>query len=404
MSENVLTRNVLLISFSAFFADAGYQGITALFALLLILNYHEPVYVYGIITALAFGVGSFFAYLGGKAGDRFDRKKVSILGNTFIPLMALSGLFVNIWLAGLFFVLGWWARYFRSPARRALLVDVSDPKSRSKIFGFLHALDIAGGLISTLLAILFVIMLHFPIYIAILILGIPLIVSTSLLFFIRYDKDYVPRKPETTGPGKKESLFRNNGLLIAVLAATTFYGFSFYNAGYPVISAAIAHNQYTLGLLAYAVYLAASAVSGYLFGALRLRPVSALWSLGYLPSAVASLLIAATIFFHSPVLLFYIFVGLLGVGMGTVETYEPTATSTLVDKKLLSTGMGYLSVSRSLGLFVSNLVMGIIFTFSQPGAYTYAFAASLIATVILAFANARSRRALKSKNNRAETL
>ncbi len=394
--KRLFSRDVLLISFSAFFADLGYQGVTALFPLFLILRHHAPVYVYGIITAIAFGVGSFFAFIGGRAGDRYDRKTIAILGNLFIPLMSLSGLFGSVWLCGLLFVLGWWARYFRTPARRALLVEVSPPGLRSKAFGFLHALDIGGGILSALLALFFVSYLHLPIGMVILFSAIPLFISSLLLFFIRRGELYpiedaaarVSSAEQTAARSKKRVLFK------ALLVSATFYGFSFYNAGYPVLTAATSQNAgYAPGLIAYLVYMGISAVSGYALGSRRFRSVHALWKLGYLPSAIASLLIGANIALHLPGYSFYIFVAGLGLGMGAVETFEPTAVSSLVQARSLSGGMGWLSVSRSIGQFISNLVMGIIFSFSQSLAYGYAFVASLVATAVLASAERKTDKA-----------
>ncbi len=390
------SRDVLLISFSAFFADLGYQGVTALFPLFLVLRHHAPVYVYGIVTAVAFGVGSFFAFIGGKAGDRFDRKTVAILGNLFIPLMSLSGLFGSVWLCGVLFVLGWWARYFRTPARRALLVEAAPSDLRSKAFGFLHALDIGGGLLSALFALLFISYLRMPIGRVILFSAIPLFISSALLFFIKRTELY----PVEDAPANQSSAeqtaarSRKRTLFSALLISATFYGFSFYNAGYPVLTAATAQNAgYAPGLIAYLVYMGISAVSGYALGSRRFRSIHALWKLGYLPSAIASLLIGANIALHLPGLSFYIFVAGLGLGMGAVETFEPTAVSSLVQSRSLSGGMGWLSVSRSLGQFISNLVMGIIFSFSQSLAYGYAFIASLAATAVLASAERRANKA-----------
>ncbi len=388
--KQLFSRDVLLISFSAFFADLGYQGVTALFPLFIVLQLHEPAYIYGVITAISFGVGSFFAFLGGRAGDKYDRKAVAIWGNIFIPLMSLSGLFGNVWLCGLLFILGWWARYFRTPARRALLVDVSPSDSRSKVFGFLHALDIGGGIFSALFALYFVLFLHLPVGIIILLSAVPLFISSMLLFFIKRDKLY-PIEQSSQGKSQLEKtaeMSRKRTLFTVLLIAATFYGFSFYNAGFPVLSAAISHKSgYVLGLIAYIIYLGISAVSGYVFGARKLRPIRALWALGYLPSAFASFLIGVSIFFHLSYFAFYIFVAGLGLGMGAVETFEPTTTSFLVQSGNLSRGMGWLSVSRSLGQFISNLVMGIIFSSSQPLAYMYAFATSMVAAIVLAFAD-----------------
>lgn len=386
-----LSRDVLLISFSAFFADLGYQGVTALFPLFLVIELRQPVYLYGLITALSFGAGSLFAYLGGQAGDKYDRKKISILGNIFIPAMAFCGLTHNILLSALLFILGWWARYFRTPARRALLVDVSPHKFRARVFGFLHMLDIAGGMLSAFTALFFV-WLGIPIGTIILFSLLPLLFSSLLLFFIKRDKLYTD---EDTEDSLREEELRmrtekmNKAIFTAMLVAATFYGFSFYNLGFPILTAAYSGVHLTagfeLGILTYAIYLGFSAFSGYLLSAVKMKPLRTLWSLGYFPSALASLLIGLTVLFHLQNIAFYLFVAILGAGMGAVETFEPTLTSTLIASPALSSGMGWLSVSRSIGQFLSNLIMGILFSFSQSIAYFYAFLASFIATLILLF-------------------
>lgn len=388
----------MLISFSAFFADLGYQGVTTLFPLLLIIELHQPVYLYGLVTALSFGAGSFFAYIGGRAGDKYDKKKIVILGNMFVPLMAFSGLTHNIVLCSLFFILGWWARYFRTPARRALLVNVSPQMFRARVFGFLHMLDIAGGMLSAFLALYFV-FLQIPIGTIILFALFPLLVSSILLFFIRRSKLYIDENAEDTikNAGQKTNVQKiNYRIFIALLIAATFYGFSFYNLGFPILTAAIAKAHVTtgfeLGILTYAIYLGVSAFSGYLLSAVKIKPLRSLWSLGYLPSALASLLIGLSVLFHLSNLAFYLFVAVLGVGMGAVETFEPTLASALVGSSTLSRGMGWLSVSRSIGQFLSNLIMGILFSFGQSIAYFYASFASLIATVILLVTDAARTR------------
>ncbi len=58
-----MTGDGLLLCLPAFFADLGYQGVAALFPLYVVFELHEPVYWYGIITAVAFGAGSFFSTL-----------------------------------------------------------------------------------------------------------------------------------------------------------------------------------------------------------------------------------------------------------------------------------------------------------------------------------------------------
>ncbi|HVX83431.1 MAG TPA: MFS transporter [Phycisphaerae bacterium] len=389
-----LSGDAWLLNFSAFFADLGYQGVTALFPLWVVLELHRAVYWYGLITGIAFGVGALFAYVGGRVGDRFDKKYVSIAGNSLLPLMALSGLTHHLWASGLLFVLGWWARYFRTPPRRALLVHVTAEEARAQAFGMLHALDIAGGMLSALLAMLFL-WLRVPMGRIILYAAVPLVISTVLLLFVKRTKLYTQATPLKEVPAEVRDAKSDRRLFMAMLFAATLYGFSFYNLGFPILTAANGHanrGAYEMGVLAYVLYLGVSAVSGYVLAVIRNRPLRSLWLLGYLPSALASGLIGLSVALHMPMVTFYGAVIVLGLGMGAVETFEPTLTSSLVGGARLSRGMGLLSVSRSLGQFLSNVAMGLLFALSESVPYFYAFAAAMAATLILGVADVRHRR------------
>jgi MFS family permease len=385
-----MTGDALLLCFSAFFADLGYQGVSALFPLYIVFALHEPVYWYGIITGIAFGAGSFFAYIGGLAGDCFDKKYVAIAGNILIPLMAFSGLAGSLWLSATLFILGWWSRYFRTPARRALIVHVTPKEQRGYAFGVLHALDIGGGMLSALFALLFL-ALHVPVSSIILYATLPLIISTILLFFVRRITLYPEETPlQERGVGGDPKADRT--LFIFLLVAATLYGFSFYNLGFPILTAtggSATTSGYELGVLAFVIYLGISAVSGYVLGGMKRSPLHSLWLIGYLPSALGSGLIALSVVFHMNELAFYLFIAVLGLGMGAVETYEPTLVSSLASSASLSRGMGFLSVSRSIGQFLSNLIMGILFSVSGFVPYAYAFASALLATGVLGAADVR---------------
>lgn len=376
-----LSRDAYLLCFSAFFADLGYQGVVALFPLRIVFELHAPIFAYGVVTAVAFGGGSLLAYLGGLAGDRFDRKWVAIAGNVFIPLMAFSEIVHSLWAAAALFILGWWARYFRSPPRRALLVAVTRPQERGMAFGFLHALDIGGGMLSALAALLFLWM-RIPISTITLFAIAPLLVSTGLLLFVRRTEVYLEETPRVVEGARDPG---GRALLIALLAAATLYGFSFYNLGFPILTATGAHatrTGYEFGVLAYVTYLGASSVSGYALGAGRSSAVQSLWLFGYLPSAVGSGLIGLTERLHMPEAAFYVSLAVLGMGMGGVETFEPTLVSSVVEHTRLSRGMGFLTVSRSIGQFLSNLIMGFLFSMSGSAPYFYASASAWLAALV----------------------
>ncbi len=383
-----LGRDAYLLCFSAFFADLGYQGVAALFPLLLVMHLHATLVAYGLATAVAFGGGALFAYLGGLAGDRFDKKRIAIIGNSLIPLMALAGVARSPAVAATLFALGWWARYFRSPARRAMLVEVTPPDTRALAFGTLHALDIAGGMLSALAVLLFL-ATGVPLGTILLLTVAPLAVSTALLSFVRRETVYVAATPRD-GAGRADR--GNRALLTALLAAATLYGFSFYNLGFPILTAAggrATRPGFEAGVFAYLVYLGVSALSGYVLGRRRGGAARPLWSLGYLPSALGSCSIGLCALWRAPEPALYLAVGLLGFGMGAVETFEPTLVSSLVEHRRLTRGMGFLSVSRSLGQFLSNLAMGALFTVGPAVPYFYAFASAAMATIVLGVATRR---------------
>jgi len=390
-----LSRDAYLLCFSAFFADLGYQGVAALFPLHIVFRLHAPVFAYGIVTAVAFGGGSFFSYIGGLIGDRLDRKAVAIAGNAFIPLMAFSGIVHGLWPAAALFILGWWARYFRTPARRALLVNVTRPEERGFAFGFLHALDIGGGMLSALGALL---LLYAGSAIGTIMLYavVPLVVSTVLLFFVQRTELHPAPTPRTAASEREPG---ERALLVALLLSATLYGFSFYNLGFPILSATGGQANragYEYGVLAFLIYLGVSAVSGYTLGAGRPSMVRSVWLFGYLPSAVGSGLIGLSELLHLHAAAFYLSVAILGFGMGGVETFEPTLISSIVGQTRLARGMGFLVVSRSIGQFVSNLIMGLLFSMSRSLPYFYASASALLATVI--FGGVASGRVFRSRS------
>lgn len=389
-----LTREMMLISLSAFFADMGYQAVTAVFPLLIVIELKEPAYVYGLLLALSYGVGSLFSLFGGRLGDRYSKKTLSLTGNLLIPLMSISALFPNVELIGALFVLGWWARYFRTPARRAWLVEVSNPDYRSKIFGFLHALDVGGGMIAVFYSIILV-LLNVPFREIIILTVIPLLISSISLALagtkknerflaVQSAQEETKDKSDPQDENTSQLNKRNNFVFRMILISATFFGFSNYALGFPIVTVAESQGSAVLGILTFGIYLGVSALAGYSLGSLRSkRPFRTLWSLGYMLAAISSLVIGTSFALHYSLGIYYLGAAGLGFATGSVETFEPVLTSTLVKSSKLSTGMGWLSTSRALGLFVSNIAMGILFAFSEFDSYLYAALAAFVAAVIL---------------------
>ncbi|MDE1768030.1 MAG: MFS transporter [Candidatus Micrarchaeota archaeon] len=377
-----MNREVLLISFSAFFADLGYQTVIALFPILLVLVLGASPSTYGIATALAFGVGSVFGYIGGILGDRFSYKKIAILGNLFVPLLSLVGLAVSPTVAIVLFASGWWARNFRSPPRRSMLVLASTQKDRGKAFGFLHALDIGGGMLSIL--ILAVVLLSGISYrTAILITALPILFSTVLLLFARDPShEHIVRR-STSGSGIVNGNAARSAYL-GILVATLLYGFSYYSLGFPILTIAEKSSSIA-GIGSYAVYLGVSAVAGYYIGSRKLNKIKVLGTMGYILSGIGTLGLGFAYILGQGTAVFYLMVAVIGLSLGVIETLEPTIVSLIKVRGKVGSGMGALTASRSFGVFAANLIMGFLYMVNPFYSYTYAGLVSVAAGCIIMY-------------------
>ena len=384
-----INSNVLLISMSAFFADMGYQAILAGFPVFLVLVLHAPAYYLGIAYALAYGIGALFSTAGGILGDRLGRKRVAIIGNVFILILPFLSFAASAIQALSTFSAGWWARNFRSPPRRAMLSESTTKKERPRAFGLLHALDVGGGVIAVayLLILLYLKMSLQSIFIF---TAIPISISTVCLILVKSRKtNKAAKKSESKIKSKRISVKSRmrSDTLKGVLISTALFGFSSYSLGFPIITIASRAGSDLIGIFSYLVYLAFSAAAGYIIGqqARRLNIVKGLAFLGYLLAAIASAILAFYYIAAANVLLSYFAVALLGASLGAIETFEPTIISLITSKEEQGRKQGYLTSSRSIGLFTANIGMGILYTINPSYSYVYAAAVASAAVIILLY-------------------
>ena len=107
--------------------------------------------------------------------------------------------------------------------------------------------------------------------------------------------------------------------------------------------------------------------------------------LGYLLAAIASAVLAFYYISAANVLISYLAVALLGISLGAIETFEPTIISLITSKKEQGRKMGYLTSSRSIGLFTANIGMGILYAINPSYSYLYAAVVALAAVIMLLY-------------------
>ncbi|MCL4373611.1 MAG: MFS transporter [Candidatus Marsarchaeota archaeon] len=378
-----LTRDVLLISLSAFFADAGYQALIAGFPIFLVIYLKAPAYMLGIAMALAYGIGSLFAYAGGRLADRYGKKRIAILGNLLIPILSFTGFSSTPAEATALFSTGWWARNFRTPARRAMIGDISSRLDKGKVYGFLNALDVGGGIIAV--AYLSVgIYMGIALRLLFLVTIVPLLISSLCLALVRY-KGLAKNSSSSkiNEKAKSPAFAASKGKTYrSVLIATALFGLSFYSMSFPVLT--IAQQSTSLyGVASYALFLLLSAVFGYVSGAVVKKRVSGLALYGYMLAGIGSLVIGLSYYLGIGAIGSYLGVALMGIALGSIETLEPTIISLVKSKLHSGSGMGALTASRSIGLFFANLVLGALYTLGPLYAYSFAAFMAMLAGIVL---------------------
>lgn len=378
-SGSWLTPNLWKIAGSAFFADFGYQAVLAGFPLFLVLILRAPVWSYGVAMALSYGPGALAAYWGGRWGDRWDHQKLAILGNLLIPVLSLAGLAVLPWQAVALFVVGWLARNLRSPSRRVMVTRSVKAVYHNQAFGFLHALDVGGGMLSAL-GLLVLLAIHTPFRGIFLLTIVPLLLSTGLLAGVKPAQylELPAPKPQTAAERRSD-----NRTVRGVLVASALYGFSSYSMGFPILTVAEGTRDNLWGVLSYVIFLGVSALTGYVLGRRLQGSVKELAGFGYFAAAIGSAGLAVAYAVHASPFGYFLPVAVLGFALGSIETLEPTIIARHGAAASSGRRMGSLTMARSVGLFLANLVMGLLYHLTPVDAYAYATVVALAAVLVL---------------------
>jgi MFS family permease len=386
-------RDVWAISLSACFADLGYQSVLAGFPLFLVLALHQPVWEFGLASALSYGGGALFSYLGGRLGGRVGHRRLALAGNAGIPLLSLSALIASPAAAIGLLTGGWWARNLRTPSRRVMLVEaVPDEANRSSAFGFLHALDVGGGALAGLY-VLVAVLSHVEFRWVFLGTVLPLAISTLSLSRARTGLRVAPSQPlrapsaEARAPAVSGAGTQPLPAAGALLAAAALYGFTSYSVGFPVLTVAQGGHHLAYGIAAFLVFQAVSAATGYLLGG-RLgtgipSQFANLGLLGYLMAGLGAVMLAAGYATRAGTAELLVGVAVLGFALGVVETLEPSLMAALRPGRSAGRGFGALSSARSVGLFVGNLALGLLYGLGPSWSYTYAAVVAAAAALVV---------------------
>lgn len=250
------------------------------------------------------------------------------------------------------------------------MTEVTTPEERSEAFGILYSLDIAGALLAVTYLTLFLI-LRVSIFDILLFTSIPLIISTTFLGLSKAGNAKIENSNKRLG-GK---------VFWTVIISTMFFGFSQYSFGFPIITTSQITGKDYLGIIAYSIFLGSSSLFGYLFGKVKIKEVSGLAFLGYLLASITSL--SFGLLAKMGIVALYPSSFILGISVASTETFEPTIISKVVGEETMGSGMGLLSSGRSIGVFLGNLGMGILYQIHYSYAYYFASLTAFIAFLLV---------------------
>ncbi|WP_048053926.1 MFS transporter [Thermoplasma volcanium] len=185
-----------------------------------------------------------------------------------------------------------------------------------------------------------------------------------------------------------DSAKAEKNVVYGVFLATLSFGFSYHSIGFPILTAAQSADSTISGLVLFPVFMASSSVGGFLYSRLRIsKEVRLLGYLGYTLTGVGTLLISLVYLYRAPELYYYLSAVVIGLGTSGVETFEPTIISKIIKGSRTGSGVGYLTSFISIGLFTSNILMGLLYYEISPlSAYLYAGLAAILGGLIILFA------------------
>ena len=206
-SVSGLSRNVILLGVTSFFADVSSEMIYPLIPVFLTSTLGAPVSVVGLIEGVAESTASLSKPVAGWFSDRAGRRLPFVvsgysLGTAGKLLLAAATAWPVVLLARFVDRLG---KGLRDSPRDALIRDSTTPGLRGRAFGLHRAMDTGGAVIGPLLGLLLVALLNERLRLVFLIAAVPGFISVLCLSLVKERRGAAPTT-EASGEGLLQRL------------------------------------------------------------------------------------------------------------------------------------------------------------------------------------------------------
>lgn len=195
MEENKskIPKNVIFLGLVSLFYDIASEMVYPILPIFLTSILGAPVSVVGLIEGTADATASLMRFFSGYISDKMQKRKIFVnIGYGFSSIAKFMIAAATSWHLVLF------ARFtdrfgkgLRNSARDSMLLESTNVENRGFIFGIHRALDSAGAVIGSLLAVLFLYLLKDNIRAILWIATVPSIIGLVILLFFVVEKKKV---------------------------------------------------------------------------------------------------------------------------------------------------------------------------------------------------------------------
>jgi len=387
-------RGVLGIGLGSLLSDTGHEMATAALPGFL-RSIGAPAAALGAIEGMADSALSASKVAGGVIADRpgVERKTVTAAGYAITAVGHGAFGLATVWpVVALARAVSWVARGGKAPARDSLLSGSVPPDQLGRAFGVERAMDSLGAIAGPLLAAPLIVATGYRWLFAVSIIP-GLLAAVAVLILVREVPRVGHAVAELAAPMR--TLLRTRGPFRRLLTGVGLYGLGNFSATLLILRATqllADHGRSNtdaaaVAVLLYAAHNAANALFAYPAGAVADRVGRRL----VLAVGVALFGAACVVFaFGSAdvVVLGVLFVA-VGASTALVETGEGAHAAELLDPAIRGRGFGLLGLVDGVGDLVSSVVVGILFTITDP-AWGFIFAAVLSAASVAVLADERA--------------
>lgn len=195
MKSNILTRNVIVLSFVSFFTDVASEMLYPVMPIYL-TSIGFSVLLIGVLEGFAEATAGLSKGYFGKLSDNQGKRLPFVqfgyaLSAISKPLLVAFVLPLWVFFARTLDRLG---KGLRTGARDALLSDEATPATKGRVFGFHRSMDTLGAVVGPLLALVYLAYRPEDYKMLFLIAFLPGIFAIGFTFFIREKKKEKPQK------------------------------------------------------------------------------------------------------------------------------------------------------------------------------------------------------------------